>query len=376
MPRHAVLTIDLSAITANLAALRERAPGAQLCAVVKADAYGHGAVEVARAAVDAGARWLAVALVEEGIALRDAGLEAPILVLSEPSADSMADAYAAGLVPSLYTPAGIDAAGRAANAGGEEPWEVHLKLDTGMHRAGVLEGGLGEVIEALTAQPSLRLAGVFTHLATADDPARPETAEQLALFDTLLARVRRAVGERPLIVHAANSAATIAMADAHHDLVRVGIAMYGIDPSPELAGRIPLVPALSLTSEVALVKELGAGDGISYGLRHVCGGPSTVAVVPLGYADGVPRRLGELGAEVLIGGVRRPIRGVVTMDQLVVEVTGGPEVHVGDPVVLIGSQGVEQITAQEWAAMLDTIPYEIVCGFSQRLPRRYVRTRG
>ena len=179
-----------------------------------------------------------------------------------------------------------------------------------------------------------------------------------------------AAGIDPGIRHAANSAGVIAHPRAHLDLVRVGIALYGLAPSPALDGAIELRPAMRLSAEVTLVKALVAGDGISYGLRYVVDGPATVAVVPLGYADGVDRRLGLVGADVLIGGVRRPIRGVVTMDQLTVEVTDGPEVEVGDEVVLLGPQGDEEIPVQEWADRLDTIGYEVICGFSGRIPRR------
>ncbi len=367
-----MIQVDLDAIAANAATMLDRADGAQLCAVVKAGGYGHGSIDVAYAALEGGATWLAVALVEEGHALRDAGIGVPILVLSEPPPDVMSEAFDARLTPTIYTVQGVDAAAAAAAGGGGGAaggkWQVHLKVDTGMHRVGAHPADALEIARRIVAAPSLHLGGTFTHLATADEPSRPETAEQLELFDRTLDELSRA-GMDPGLRHAANSAGALVHPSARLDMVRVGIALYGIEPAPGLASDTELQPAMSLHAEVTMVKHLAAGDGVSYGLRHVFERPSTVAVVPLGYADGIPRRLGAAGGEVLIGGVRRPVRGVVTMDQTIVEVTDGPEVSPGDPVVLLGSQGVEEVTAQEWAERLDTIPYEVVCGFSVRLPR-------
>jgi alanine racemase len=365
-----MITVDLDAVAANAAAMLELADGATLCAVVKADGYGHGSVGVARAALAGGATWLAVALVEEGRVLRDAGIEVPILVLSEPPPDAMAEALDAELTPTLYTLDGVASAARAVAARpGTAPWAVHLKIDTGMHRVGAHPADALEVARRIVDSPGLVLGGTFTHLAVADEPARPETDEQLDRFEQVLADLD-AAGIDTGVRHAANSAGALAHPRARFDMVRVGIALYGIAPAPELGDEVVLRPAMSLHAEVTMVKQLVAGDGVSYGLRHVFDRPATVAIVPLGYADGVPRRWGLQGGEVLIGGVRRPVRGVVTMDQTIVEVTGGPEVRPGDPVVLLGEQAGERVTAQEWADRLDTIPYEVVCGFSVRLPRQ------
>jgi alanine racemase len=365
-----MITVDLDAVAANAAALVAVADGAALCAVVKADGYGHGSVGVARAALAGGATWLAVALVEEGRVLRDAGIDVPVLVLSEPPPDAMAEAFDAGLTPTLYTLDGVASAARAvAGRPGTAPWAVHLKIDTGMHRVGAHPADALEVARRIVDSPGLALGGTFTHLAVADEPGRPETDQQLDRYEQVLADLD-AAGIDPGVRHAANSAGALAHPRARFDMVRVGIALYGIAPAPELGDEVALRPAMSLLAEVTMVKQLEAGDGVSYGLRHVFDRPATVAIVPLGYADGVPRRWGLHGGEVLIGGVRRPVRGVVTMDQTIVEVTGGPEVRPGDPVVLLGEQAGDRITAQEWADRLDTIPYEVVCGFSVRLPRQ------
>lgn len=369
MSRHASVEVDTAAITANVRALGRLAPAAELCAVVKADGYGHGAVPAARAALAGGATWLAVALVGEGEQLRAAGIDVPVLVLSEPPIDSMGAAFGAGLTPTLYTAAGIDAAARAAT-GAPEPWAVHLKIDTGMHRVGVDPAGAVDAARRITGHPSLRLGGTATHLACADEPGRPETAVQLRRFRRALAEIA-AAGIDPGVRHAANSAGLIAHPDAHFDMVRVGIAIYGIAPSPALATAVALRPAMTVRARVSLVRDVAAGEGVSYGLRHVFERDARVAVVAVGYADGVPRRLSSTGGEVLVGGVRRPIRGVVTMDQLVVEVTDGPPVEPDDEVVLLGRQGDEDVSAQEWADRLDTIPYEVVCGFGPRLERSY-----
>lgn len=375
MPRHAKIAVDLDAVAANAATLVDVADGAALCAVVKADGYGHGSVGVARAALAGGATWLAVALVEEGRVLRDAGIDVPVLVLSEPPPDVMAEALDADLTPTLYTLEGVASASRAVAARpAAAPWAVHLKIDTGMHRVGAHPADALEIARRIVATPGLVLGGTFTHLAVADEPDRPETAEQLDRFEQVLGDLE-AAGVDPGLRHAANSAGSLAHPRARFDMVRVGIALYGIAPAPGVGEQVPLRPAMSLHADVTMVKHLAAGDGVSYGLRHVFDQPATVAIVPLGYADGVPRRLGTSGGEVLIGGVRRAIRGVVTMDQTIVEVSGGPEVRPGDPVVLLGEQGEECITAQEWADRLDTIPYEVVCGFSVRLPRECRSTR-
>ena len=373
MPRHAAIEVDLSAITANTQAILEASSGAEVCAVVKADGYGHGAVQVATAALAGGATWLAVALVEEGSVLRQAGIQAPILLLSEPPADAMKDALAVGLTPTLYTPEGVAAARQAVSDATtrSSAWSVHLKVDTGMHRVGAHPSDAIELARSIHASSELQIGGTFTHFAVADDLERSETAAQLELFELFLEQLNAEQIDCGL-VHAANSAGVLGHLRAHRDLVRSGIAIYGLAPSVQLDSVAKLRPALRLQAEVSMVKAVEANRGVSYGLQHVFSEDAVIAIVPLGYADGVDRRLGLVGAQVLIGGVRRPMRGVVTMDQLIVEVTHGPKVRVGDEVVLIGTQGDEEITAQEWADLLGTITYEVVCRFSSRIPRKYV----
>jgi alanine racemase len=355
--------VDLGAIAHNVAVLRRLVAPSALWAVVKANGYGHGAVEVARTTVEAGADGLCVATVDEGMALRAAGIEAPVLVLAEPASSRYHDAADAGLAVALYSDAGIDAASAA-------PLGVHLKVDTGMHRVGAEPADAVRLATRILAAPSLHLQAVWTHLAVADEPDDPYTAEQLAAFDLTRAGLAAAGIEVPL-VHAANSAGALAHPAARLDLVRAGIALYGIPPSAAVASHCgDLCPALSVRSRVTHVQRRRAGERISYGLRHRFATDSTVATVPAGYADGVPRRLSATGGSVLIGGRHRPIVGVVTMDQLMVD-CGDDDVARGDEVVLIGRQGDVSISADDWAARLDTIGYEIVTGLGPRLPRIY-----
>ena len=344
---------------------------ARLCAVVKANAYGHGAVPVAQAALAAGASWLAVALVDEGVELRAAGVQAPILVLSEPRPEEMARVVAEDLTAAVYTMAGVTALAEAARRWNSTA-AVHLKVNTGMNRVGAQPADLLAFARAVDADPALDLAALWTHCAVADEPGHPFTDEQRARFLAAADELAGA-GLRPPLLHAANSAGGILREDLRFDLVRAGIAVYGIDPSPELAGAIDLRPALSLHAHVTHVKRVAAGERVSYGLRHEFSHDATVATVPLGYADGVPRRLSGVGGEVLVGGRRRPIVGVVTMDQLMVD-CGDDPVAVGDEVVLLGRQGDEVVTANEWGERLGTIGYEVVCGIGARVPRVYTGT--
>jgi alanine racemase len=360
--RPTVVEVDLDAVRHNVRALTP--PGSQLMAVVKSDAYGHGAVPVARAALGAGATWLGVALVEEGIELRDAGIDAPILVLSEFPRGSEKDALASGLTPTVYSEAGVDAVAEAAKAVGRST-AVHLKVDTGMHRVGLWPPEAAPGLARRIVDADLILEGLWTHFASAETDDRL-TREQLGRLLTAAAAVR-AAGIEPALLHAANSAGTIRFPESHLDLVRVGVALFGLAAGPGLdAG---LRPALTWRSAVTMVKRLPAGERISYGQTYELEHDATMATVPVGYEDGFSRLLSNR-AEVLIGGTRRRVAGTVTMDQLVVD-CGDGEVAVGDDVVLIGAQGDERITAEELAGHIGTIGYEIVCAISERVPREH-----
>jgi alanine racemase len=369
--RPAWAEVDLDAIHHNVVALVALSAPAAVCAVVKADGYGHGAVPVARAALKAGATWLAVAVVEEGEALRKAGIAAPILLLAEPPVEAMAEALAQNLTPTLYTAEGVEAAAKAATHG-RSPIPVHLKVDTGMHRVGASSEDLVDVARGVEEAHGLRVEGLWTHLAVAEEPADDGfTIEQLRRFEDARDRLA-AAGIHPELLHAANSAGTIAHPAARYDMVRCGISVYGYCPGKALDARVELRPAMSLKARVSFVKKLGAGERVSYGLRYALPGPADLVTVPLGYDDGVRRRLAARGADVLINGHRCPMAGTVTMDQFLVDCGPSSGVTPGDEVVLIGRQGDHEITADHWAELLHTISYEIVCGVGPRVPRVYV----
>jgi alanine racemase len=363
--RPTVALVDLAAIRHNLRILKP--PGAEVMAVVKADGYGHGAIPVAGAALEASATWLGVASMEEGIALRDGGIDAQILVLSELASGGERDALRAGLTPTLYTNEGL---ARLASVADELQIRarVHVKVDTGMHRAGVDPEETDRFVAAVRGA-GIEVQGLWTHFAKSDEPGDPFTALQLDRFNEVSGRVR-AAGVRPRYLHAANSAATMTNPAAHLDLVRTGMGMYGIAPAPGLADGLDLRPALSWKSGVSMVKRLARGERISYGLRYRLDREAWVATVPVGYADGYRRGLSE-HAEVLIRGRRYPVAGTITMDLLTVDCGDGP-VAVGDEVALIGRQGEEEITAEDLAAKLETIAYEVLCGIGPRVRREYL----
>ncbi|MFZ4514705.1 MAG: alanine racemase [Acidimicrobiia bacterium] len=361
--------VNLWALRANVAALVAHVSPASVLAVVKADAYGHGANAVAHAALEAGATRLGVALVEEGQRLRDAGISAPILLMSEPVPTAAPATVALGLTPLVYTFAGIEALAKAVvELDAPRPYAVHLNIDTGMHRVGCAPGDAVAMAEAIAAFEELELAGICTHFATADRPRDPYIEYQRARFFEAL-QTLRATGHSEGVIHLANSAAAITLPEVRADFVRTGISMFGVHPVSDAAPDIALHPVLSLHARVTYVHEIPAGASVSYGRYYAAAETTRIATVPIGYADGVPRGLGLRGGSVLIGGVRRPIAGAVTMDQLMVD-CGNDRVEVGDDVVLIGQQGSEEISVQEWADRMDTIPYEILCGISGRVPRR------
>lgn len=361
--------VDLDAIEHNLRAIQAHVgPGVRLCAVVKANAYGHGVLPVARAALDAGAQWLAVARVDEGIQLRQAGITQPVLVIGY-----AVPGEAAALVQYRLTPTvnRIEVAWALSQQAQGHPVTVHVKVDTGIGRYGLLPDEVLPFLSHLRALPDLHLEGMYTHFATADAADQTYMRQQLATYQEVLAAVREA-GYAVPIRHAANSAAALSLPDSYLDMVRIGIAMYGLAPSDEVPSPVTLRPALSLISHVARVRTLPAGSSIGYGRTYICAEPTRVALVPLGYGDGYRRALSNRG-QVLIGGQRAAIIGRVSMDQITVDVTHIPGVQEDDEVVLIGAQGDAAITADEIARLTGTINYEVTTALLPRLPRVFKR---
>jgi alanine racemase len=371
--RWAWVEVDLAAIRSNVAVLVKQAEPSQLWATVKANGYGHGAIEVAHAAVSAGATGLCVALAQEAHELREAKIMAPILIVSEQPEVAFEQMLRDEVVATVYNEATIKSYAAVAKRLGVVG-KVHLKVDTGMHRVGAPVDAAIARVEQISALDSLKLEGIYTHFAAADLPSHDETDKQRQRFDGIVAELDRKK-MRPKFVHTSNSAALLRNLNSTTDIVRVGIATYGIAPSNEtenVASR--LRPAMSLHARVSHVQRLAVGEGVSYGLRSKLNKAANIATLPLGYADGVPRRLWSVGGEVLIGGTRCPIIGVVTMDQLMVN-CGDLEVKIGDRAVLLGVQDGESISANEIATRLETIGYEIVCGISARVPRVYVENK-
>jgi alanine racemase len=360
--RPTFVQVDLGAIRHNVAALKP--PHAQLMAVVKADAYGHGDAAAAGAALEGGATWLGVAMVEEGLGIRGAGIDSPILVLSELPPGSEGDAVAAGLTPSLYTEAGLARLRAAAPAGSA----VHVKVDTGMHRVGVYPPEAAADLVGKIVAAGLTLEGLWTHFARSEED-EATTRGQLALFRRVVDDVK-AAGHVPDLLHAANSGGTILYPESHLDLVRPGIAVYGVPPGPGVGEALGLRPALTWRSSVTLARRLPAGERVSYGHRYRLERDANVATVPVGYADGYPRSVSS-EAEVLIRGRRCRVAGSVTMDQLMAD-CGDLPVEAGDDVVLLGRQGTETVTAEELAGHAGTISYEVLTRIGRRVPREYV----
>lgn len=368
MSRRAVASVDLSAIAANCDFLRgQLIGGASLCAVVKADGYGHGMVEAARAAVKGGCSTLAVVTAEEATALRESMPDVGILVMGPLEPAEVQELAPLGVDLAAWRPDQVLEIAEAARAHGVEV-AVHIKLDTGMGRFGARrEQQALECIELATQTAAVRPAGIWTHFATADEDEGSYFDLQLARFTSFVRQAKSRVPD--LIAHCANSAATLRREAAQMDMIRCGIAIYGLDPFHGDAQSRGLVPALSLTSYVAAVSELGPGESVGYGRRYVAEGPTRIATIPIGYGDGW-RRILSGRADVLIGGIRMRQVGTVSMDSITVD-AGDHEVALGDQVVLIGRQGQEQITTEEVAAQAETINYEITCGLTPRTRRMY-----
>jgi alanine racemase len=360
------LEIDLSAIQNNIRQIAAAA-GSPVMAVVKANGYGHGMVEVARAALEAGACGLGVARIDEALQLRQSGITQPVLVMGYCSPERAAEAAAQNIALTIYD---FDlakeysaAAARAANT-----LRLHIKVDTGMGRLGVFPVDALEFTSYLNTLPNLGIEGIFTHFARADEPSLAETDLQIDRFLSVLSALS-ASGIRPRQVHAANSAGALNYPRAAFDFVRAGIAIYGLHPSPTSALSSSFRPALSWKAALASVKELPAGHGVGYTHRYITTQAERIGVLPVGYADGLRRQVGVNFA--LVGGVRVPVVGGVCMDQSMLKLDSVPSARAGDEVVLIGRQASESITAEEIGAAWGTINYEVVCALAARIARLY-----
>lgn len=365
--RPTVARVNLAAVAANFHTLRILASPADVCAVVKANAYGHGVEAVSRRLEAEGCRRFAVGTVDEGIELRDAGNTGEVWLLQGAGAEHVTTLRQAGLTPVVAGLRTLHSLGERADRGGPA-LGVHVKFDTGMGRLGLGVEEVGALAEVVRCHPGLRVEGVATHFARAGESSEA-TREQIRRFDEVLAALR-SLGLDPPVVHAANSAACLSEPSARYTCVRPGIALYGVAPEPALEGARGLRPALSWVSAVECLREVAAGVPVSYGGTFVTRRPSRLAVLPVGYADGYRRALGNRG-HVLVRGRRAPLVGRVCMDLAVADVTDVGEVAEGDEAVLLGPQGTPVISAGQMADWLDTIPYEVLCAIGSRVPRVY-----
>jgi alanine racemase len=361
--------VDLTAIQYNLRRL-QAITRTGVMAVVKANAYGHGAVEVARAAVDAGAAWLGVAFAGEGLALRQAGLEADTLVLGYTPPDKAAEAVERDLSLAVYDLEVAQAYASAARALNKRA-RLHVKVDTGMSRLGADPEQAVALVRALELLPGVQVEGLFTHFASADSADQTYTREQLRRFTGVVESLQAQGGE-PRFLHAANSPAALKLPEARFDLVRTGIAMYGLNPSDEVRAPEDFRPALEWKSTVSQVKTLPPGTPVSYGGEYITRATETVAIIPVGYGDGF-RRFPKNAAQLLVGGRAAPVVGRVCMDQIMANVSDVPGVRMGDEVVIVGRQGEAAISADQAAARWGTINYDVVTGIMGRVPRLYLR---
>jgi alanine racemase len=366
--------IDLLAIRSNFKEV-ERLVGKQvrIMAVVKGNAYGHGILEVARAVLSAGANCLGVAIVEEGIFLRRHGVTAPILVFTPPFDFQLDEHLKHDLEVSLCSIATAQALNSRANSAGK-PAVVHLKVDTGMGRIGVAADEAAEFASRVSKLPGIQIKGIFTHFATSDEKDHPFIHTQLNRFRAVLSQLRRR-GISYGIAHCANSGAILNLPDSRMDMVRAGLLLYGYSPSSSNSRGGSLQPAMALKSRVMFLKQVPGGTPLGYGRRYYSPRQTTIVSVPIGYADGLSRRLSNK-AHALINGKYFPVVGTICMDQVMIDVGNGGEVQVGDSVVFIGTSGRERITAWDMARADETIPYEILCSVSSRVPRIYIDSRG
>ncbi|POX41882.1 alanine racemase [Streptomyces sp. Ru73] len=370
-------TIDLDALRSNVRALKAHAPGARLMAVVKSDAYGHGAVQCAAAAREAGAEWLGTALPEEAFALREAGDTGRLMAWLWTPGGPWRKAVSLDIDVSVSGLWALHEVSHAAHAAGR-PARVQLKIDTGLGRNGCQPAEWAELTAAARAAETeglIQVTGVWSHFACADEPGHPSIAAQIAVFRDALATAE-AAGLRPEVRHICNTPGLLTLPEAHFDLVRAGIGIYGVSPSPEIGtpADLGLRPVMTLSASLASVKHVPGGHGVSYGHHYTTPGDTTLALVPLGYADGIPRHASGTGP-VLIAGKRRTIAGRVAMDQFVVDL-GGESASVGDEAVLFGPGDRGEPTAEDWAQATGTIGYEIVTRIGSRVPRVYVSEHG
>lgn len=365
LSERAWVEVDFQALGHNIQQLKQHlSASTQLLAVVKADAYGHGALKLAQEVLQRGATWLAVATIPEGVELRQSGISAPILIFGATSTPEQAQAIARWqLQPTLCTGKQALAFSKALDA----PLAVHLKLDTGMSRLGAPWQQALEFVRFVHGLPNLEIASIYSHLAMADDVNPTVTQQQQARFEKIIQQIQSTDIPLPML-HLANSAATLSNPALHYDLVRVGLALYGLYPAEHFKPVINLKPVLQVRARVTQVKMIPAGTGVSYSYQYVAKQPLQLAVVGIGYADGVPRQLSNQ-MSVLIRGQRLPQIGTITMDQLMVDASNISDLEEGEVVTLLGQDDSEEISADDWANRLGTISYEIVCGFKQRLPR-------
>ncbi len=368
--QRAWIEIDIAALSHNVRQLRRLlSPRTQLMAVVKADAYGHGAITVAQTALEAGASWLGVATVPEGIQLRESGIDAPILILGATHTKEQIQAIAQWqLQPTLCSPQQALIFSTALETiKNPSPLPVHIKLDTGMSRLGTHWEQAAEFVQLVQGLPQLQIASIFSHLATADSEDTTGMKQQQARFESAIAQLK-VLGITAPCLHLANSAATMSDRSLHYDMVRVGLAIYGLYPAPHLHHTVNLRSVLQVKARVTQVKTITAGTGVSYGHTFVAPNTMRIAVVGIGYADGVPRNLSNQ-IQVLVRGQKVAQIGNITMDQMMLDVSDIPDIQAGEVVTLLGKEGDSEISANDWAEKLNTISWEILCGFKHRLPR-------
>ena len=361
------ISIDLDAIEFNFTEISKLVHPSKVAVAVKANAYGHGIVEVAKKLQELDVEMLCVATAEEALCLREHDIESPILLLSEPPQNAIAACYLNDITFTVCRKETIELISSIATR--ERKAHLHLKVETGMNRIGVDHQIAVGLAEKINSDDHLVFDGVFTHFSSADELANPATALQLEKFERVLDEIGKTM-PMPKYCHAANSAASLRIPDSHFSMVRVGISIYGIYPDPRASNILELHPVLSLTTEVAFLKKIRAGESVSYGAQFTSKKETQIATLPIGYGDGVPRNYGLSGGSVLIGGSRFPIVGRVTMDQTMVDV-GDLETKVGDKVTMIGVDGSACITATEWGDTTGTIAYEVLCRLNGRLPRFY-----